>query len=141
MSSIVNRRDASSPGGCYSISVVPRSGVCREARDGACVRYAEENKTDRTSTEVVRAGTGDTCIQETTSGTPDSTKCKAGKCDVTIGGNPYCSQCSEPSDHLVDGSAWQQMEKINVHLNLVQPMARVRLVLRGIFYTEEGATK
>ena len=40
---------------------------------------------------------------------------------------------------LWTGSAWQQMEKINVHLNLVQPMARVRLVLRGIFYTEEGA--
>ena len=30
-------------------------------------------------------------------------KCAQNKCDVTIGGNPYCSQCSEPSDHLVDG--------------------------------------
>ena len=32
-----------------------------------------------------------------------STKCAQGKCDVTIGGNPYCSKCSKLDEHLVDG--------------------------------------
>ncbi|ESU39910.1 Variant-specific surface protein, partial [Giardia duodenalis] len=90
-------------GGCYNISVAG-SRVCREARDGACVMYAEENKTGKTSAGVIRAGAGDTCIQEATSGTPESTKCKAGKCDVTIGGSQYCSQCSTAAEYLIDGA-------------------------------------
>ncbi|ESU44791.1 Variant-specific surface protein, partial [Giardia duodenalis] len=81
----------------------PGSGVCREARDGACVWHAEENKTDRTSTEVIRAGAGDTCPKVSDSSTQTTGMCKMDKCDVTIGGNPYCSQCSKNDDHLVDG--------------------------------------
>ncbi|KWX13458.1 hypothetical protein QR46_2531 [Giardia duodenalis assemblage B] len=77
--------------------------MCREARGGACVWYAKEDKTDRTSAGVIRAGAGDTCIQETTSGTPESTKCKTGKCDVTIGDNPYCSQCSKDTEFPING--------------------------------------
>ena len=34
-------------GGCYSSSAAPGSGVCREARDGACVRHAEEMSKQR----------------------------------------------------------------------------------------------
>ncbi|ESU41109.1 Variant-specific surface protein, partial [Giardia duodenalis] len=89
--------------GYYNISIAPRSSVCREARDEACVRDAKEDKTDRTSTGVIRVGAGDTCIQETTSGTPESTKCKTGKCDVTIGDNPYCSQCSKDTEFPING--------------------------------------
>ena len=33
-------------GGCYDTRAAPGSGVCREARDGACVRYVEENSVD-----------------------------------------------------------------------------------------------
>ena len=32
-----------------------------------------------------------------------TTKCKPKKCDVTIGGSQYCSQCSKNDDHLIDG--------------------------------------
>ena len=32
-----------------------------------------------------------------------TTKCKQNKCDVTINGNEYCSQCSKNDDHLVNG--------------------------------------
>ena len=75
--------------------------MCREAWGGVCVRHAEENKTDKTSARVIKVGAqGNTC-EEATSGTAG--KCLTSHCDVTIGGNSYCSQCSKPSDHLVDG--------------------------------------
>ncbi|ESU44971.1 Variant-specific surface protein, partial [Giardia duodenalis] len=90
-------------GGCYDTHAAPGSGVCREARGGACVMHKEEDKTDKTSTGVIRAGTGDTCIQGTTSGTPESTKCKTDKCDVTIGGSQYCSQCSVTTEFPING--------------------------------------
>ncbi|ESU40801.1 Variant-specific surface protein, partial [Giardia duodenalis] len=99
-------------GGCYSISVAG-SGVCREARGGACVRYAEENKTDRTPTRVRVASAEETCPKATDDSTEEQGKCKSTKCDVTIGGNPYCSQCSEPSDHLVDGKCVAAGEDTN----------------------------
>ena len=90
-------------GGCYDIRVAPGGGVCRDARDGACVRHAEENKTDKTSAKMIRAGAGDTCPKVDNDSSQETGKCKNTKCDVMIGGNSYCSQCSKPSDHLVDG--------------------------------------
>ncbi|ESU44010.1 Variant-specific surface protein [Giardia duodenalis] len=90
-------------GGCYDARAAPGCSVCREVRGGACVRRAEEDKTDRASAKVIRAGAGDTCIQEATSGTPESTKCKTGKCDVTIGGSQYCSQCSKDTEFPING--------------------------------------
>ena len=88
--------------GRYSISVAG-SGACGEARDGACVGRVEENKTGRTSARMIRAGVGDTCPKVDNDSSQETGKCKNTKCDVTIGGNSYCSQCSKPSDHLVDG--------------------------------------
>ncbi|ESU40614.1 Variant-specific surface protein, partial [Giardia duodenalis] len=89
-------------GGCYSVGAVG-SGVCREAGDGACVGYAEENKTDRTPARVRVASAEETCPKATDDSTEEQGKCKSTKCDVMIGGNSYCSQCSLETDHLVDG--------------------------------------
>ncbi|ESU40183.1 Variant-specific surface protein [Giardia duodenalis] len=89
-------------GGCYDTRAVG-SRVCREARDGACVRHAEENKTDKTSAKVGAASTEDTCPKVDNDSSQETGKCKSTKCDVTIGGNSYCSQCSLGTDHLVDG--------------------------------------
>ncbi|ESU44518.1 Variant-specific surface protein [Giardia duodenalis] len=79
----------SSRGGCYDTRAAPGSGVCREARDGACVRHAEE-VIDRKEgpTRVREAQTG--CTAETSS----TDHCANSKCDVTIGGKTYCSQCA-----------------------------------------------
>ncbi|ESU40321.1 Variant-specific surface protein, partial [Giardia duodenalis] len=61
----------------------------QRARDGACVRYAEE-VTDKKKepTRVREAPAG--CTAETSS----ADHCASGKCDVTIGGKTYCSQCA-----------------------------------------------
>ena len=77
--------------------------MCREARDGACVGYTEENKIDRTSARVITVGAEETCPKATSDSSAETGKCKNTKCDVTIGGNPYCSQCSKLDEHLVDG--------------------------------------
>ena len=89
--------------GCYDTRAAPGNGVCREARDGVCARYVNEDKTDRTSAGVIRAGAGDTCPKVDNDSSQVTGRCKSTKCDVTIGGNPYCSQCSKNDDHLVDG--------------------------------------
>ncbi|ESU44379.1 Variant-specific surface protein [Giardia duodenalis] len=83
-------------GGCYSISVTG-SGVCREARDGACVMYAEELKVGRTGArQGVASGT---CTPGTA-----ATNCKADMCNVQIGGETYCSQCNAGAELLIDGT-------------------------------------
>ena len=75
-------------GGCYDLRVAPGGGVCREARDGTCVRHAEE-VTDRKK-EPMRVKGGSTgCTAETSS----ADHCASGKCDVIIGDKTYCSQC------------------------------------------------
>ncbi|ESU40467.1 Variant-specific surface protein, partial [Giardia duodenalis] len=85
-------------GGCYNTRVAPGSGVCREARDGACVMY-KEGVTDRTKEpmRVREAQTG--CTAETSS----TDHCASGKCDVTIDGKTYCSQC-EANYVPIDGT-------------------------------------
>ncbi|ESU39979.1 Variant-specific surface protein, partial [Giardia duodenalis] len=87
--------------------------VCRETRDGACVGRAEENKTDKTSAKMIRAGAGDTCPKVDNDSSQETGKCKNTKCDVMIGGNPYCSQCSLETDHLVDGKCVAAGEDAN----------------------------
>ncbi|ESU42356.1 Variant-specific surface protein, partial [Giardia duodenalis] len=68
-------------GGCYDTRAAPRSGVCREERDGACVPHAEE---------TTRSGqTAETCTVGTETG-----KCAPDHCNVQIGDSVYCSQCS-----------------------------------------------
>ncbi|ESU43225.1 Variant-specific surface protein, partial [Giardia duodenalis] len=85
-------------GGCYNISVIG-SGVCREARDGACVGYAEENSVDGgrhgTPVGVIAAGQ---CTDEA-----NQQKCEASSCNVLIGENTYCSKCSTTSEAPVNG--------------------------------------
>ncbi|ESU41158.1 Variant-specific surface protein, partial [Giardia duodenalis] len=77
----------------------------------ACVRHAEEDKTDKTSARVIKVGAqGNTC-EEATSGTAG--KCLTSHCDVTIGGSQYCSQCSKNDDHLVDGKCVAAGEDAN----------------------------
>ncbi|ESU40427.1 Variant-specific surface protein, partial [Giardia duodenalis] len=84
-------------GGCYSVGAVG-SGVCREARDRACVRHAEE-VTDRKE--------GPTRVRDTqtgcTAGSTDTDHCANSKCDVTIGDKTYCSQC-EANYVPIDGT-------------------------------------
>ena len=43
------------------------------------------------------------CVIDIETGTQQTTKCKTDKCDVTIGTDSYCSQCSKNDDHLIDG--------------------------------------
>ena len=94
----------SSLGGCYNTRVAPGSGVCREARDGACVRHAEEHSVDSgrhgmqsngahdsvQGMERVRAPE-DTC---TPSSSAASGQCETSSSNVLIGENTYCSKCS-----------------------------------------------
>ncbi|ESU40511.1 Variant-specific surface protein [Giardia duodenalis] len=90
--------------GCYDTRAAPGSSVCREARDGACVGHMEEDKTDRTSAKIGATTTEETpTCEAVTDSNAVSKKCAQNKCDVTIGGNPYCSQCSTTSEAPVDG--------------------------------------
>ena len=86
----------------YSISAAPGSGVCREARGGACVRHAEEVSGQGKSLKIVDRQTSGTC-PEANSGASQTGQCKNGKCDVWIGGGDFCSQCSQTTDYLING--------------------------------------
>ncbi|ESU40212.1 Variant-specific surface protein, partial [Giardia duodenalis] len=74
-------------GGCYNIRAAPGSGGCREARDGACVRYAEEARAE--AKEKLSAG----ACEEISGGGPNT--CKT--CRAVIGGVSYCSACNVDS--------------------------------------------
>lgn len=80
-------------GRCHSVSAAPGSGVCREARSGTCVRYAEET--------TRRAQTTEMCA-DANQGRIDN--CKMGKCNVAIGRSQCCSQCSAAAEYLIDGA-------------------------------------
>ncbi|ESU39935.1 Variant-specific surface protein [Giardia duodenalis] len=70
-------------GECYNVSTAG-SGVCREARDGACVMYKEEVRAETKEQVKMREGsTGCTANGDN--------NCQT--CDVTINGKTYCSQC------------------------------------------------
>ena len=85
-------------GGCYDTRAAPGSGVCREARDGACVGYAEEVRgQDEPGSKVAES----TTCQAADSG---AGKCKTAMCNVWIGGKDYCSQCAETAELLIDGT-------------------------------------
>ncbi|ESU43472.1 Chromosome segregation ATPase [Giardia duodenalis] len=97
-------------GGCYNISATG-SGVCREARDGACVMYREMGAQKRRPVDSGRRGAHDSmqgaervrAAQCTTGNDGESTKCKNTKCDVWINGVQYCSQCAKADEFLVNG--------------------------------------
>ncbi|ESU41385.1 Variant-specific surface protein, partial [Giardia duodenalis] len=76
--------------------------VCGEARDGACVRHAEEVTGQGKSLKAIDRQTSGTC-PEATSGASQTGQCKNGKCDVWIGGGDFCSQCSKNEDYLING--------------------------------------
>ena len=87
--------------GCYDTRAAG-SGVCREARHGACVRHAEEVNGQRKSLKAIDRQTSGTCV-EANSGDSQTGQCKNGKCDVWIGGSNFCSQCSQTTDYLING--------------------------------------
>ena len=94
--------------GCYSASAVG-SGVCREAGDGACVGYAEEEHTvdgerrrmqgSRARDDAKRATAAATCTEDKS--TQTTGRCNT--CGVRIGDGEYCAKCSLTTDRLVDG--------------------------------------
>ena len=88
--------------GCYDTRAAPGSGACRKARDGACVRHAEEVSGQRKSLKVIGRQTSGTC-PEANSGASQTGQCKNGKCDIWIGGGDFCSQCSQTTDYLING--------------------------------------
>ena len=69
--------------GYYSAGAAPGSGVCREARDGACVGHAEEVRA-----EPKEPSTGCTV-------TPDGGPSTCKTCGAVIGGTKYCSACND----------------------------------------------
>ncbi|ESU40989.1 Variant-specific surface protein, partial [Giardia duodenalis] len=73
--------------------------VCREARDGACVMYVEENSIDsgRHGTPVGVRAAGQ-CTDEA-----NQQNCEANSCNVQIGSNVYCSQCKTGGNVPIDG--------------------------------------
>ena len=96
----------------------PGSGVCKEARDGACMMYremdadeghlidsgrhgAQGSRTNDSMQGVERVkAPGDTC---TPSSSAASGKCEASSCNVLIGENTYCSKCSTTTKAPIDG--------------------------------------
>ncbi|ESU43134.1 Variant-specific surface protein, partial [Giardia duodenalis] len=76
--------------GCYDTHAAPRSGVCREERDGARMGHAEE---------VRSVGATGTCTVGTETG-----KCADTHCDVQIGDSIYCSQCGKQGEVPIDGT-------------------------------------
>ncbi|KWX11374.1 Variant-specific surface protein [Giardia duodenalis assemblage B] len=112
VSSIVDCQGYQLSGVCYSVSVV-KSGVCREARDGACVEHAEEARADR-------AGAGEridkhgrletrgivkeakTCEEVTDSSNPTTGQCKKGKC-ISIGEDRVCTDCGKAGEVPING--------------------------------------
>ena len=50
-------------GECYSVGAAG-SGVCREARGGACVMHKEEISGQRKSLKVIDKQTSGTCVEE-----------------------------------------------------------------------------
>ncbi|ESU41122.1 Variant-specific surface protein, partial [Giardia duodenalis] len=103
----------SSLGGCYSASAAPGGGACRKARDGACVRHAEEHTVNGRSHGFQDSGPHDSMqgverrnvegICQDDNGSQATTKCKQSKCDVSIGDTTYCSQCSMDNEYLING--------------------------------------
>ena len=99
-------------GGCYDISVAG-SGVCREARDGACVRYKEEHSVDGGRRKTQGSRTNDSMQRMERVRAPEDTctpsssaapgKCEQNSCNVLINGQIYCSKCSKLDEHLVGG--------------------------------------
>ncbi|ESU40417.1 Variant-specific surface protein, partial [Giardia duodenalis] len=77
-------------GGCYNACAAPGSGVCREARDGACVRYKEEHMVNGGKHGVsIRVRAAVTCTQAA-----NTANCATGKCEM-VGTTEVCTQCNQ----------------------------------------------
>ncbi|ESU40538.1 Variant-specific surface protein [Giardia duodenalis] len=81
-------------GGCYDARAAPGSGVCREARDGACERHAEEVRA-----EAKAQLSANQCVEVTGS---DPSTCKT--CGAVIGGAKYCSACNDSGSASSSGA-------------------------------------
>ncbi|ESU40632.1 Variant-specific surface protein, partial [Giardia duodenalis] len=89
-------------GGCYDTRAAPGSGVCREARGGACVRYAEENSVDggRHGTQSSRAHGSTEGVERVRKATCADNTNKCQTCKVQIGDSLYCSQCKTETANI-----------------------------------------
>ncbi|ESU44605.1 Variant-specific surface protein, partial [Giardia duodenalis] len=68
--------------------------VCREARDGACVRHAEEHSVDSGRHGMQSNGAHDSMQGVERVREAQCTNCEANSCNVLTGENTYCSKCS-----------------------------------------------
>ncbi|ESU40040.1 Variant-specific surface protein, partial [Giardia duodenalis] len=93
---------------CYNANAA-ESGVCREARDGACGQYEEEHTVNggRHGTPVGVRAAGQ-CTDEA-----NQQKCAENACNVQIGSNVYCSQCKTGGNVPIDGVCKQVSEAAN----------------------------
>ncbi|ESU39999.1 Variant-specific surface protein, partial [Giardia duodenalis] len=78
-------RGSSCSGGCYDARVAPGSGVCREARGGACVMY-KEGVTGRAKEQVK--------MREGSTGCTANGDNNCQTCNIQISDKLYCSQCA-----------------------------------------------
>ncbi|ESU43159.1 Variant-specific surface protein, partial [Giardia duodenalis] len=97
---------------CYNANAA-ESGVCREARDGACVGYVEEHSVDggrhRAQRSSAQGSTeGDERVREATC-TQGSNNCQT--CGATIGTDTYCSVCNS------DGTAYAPVNGVCVDVS------------------------
>ncbi|ESU39946.1 Variant-specific surface protein [Giardia duodenalis] len=96
-------------GGCYDARAAPGSGVCREARDGACMMYREMDADEGHLIDGGRHGAQGSRTNDSMRGmkrvkapedtcTPSSSaapgQCEASSSNVLTGENTYCSKCS-----------------------------------------------
>ena len=76
--------------GCYNIGAAPGGGACREARDGACVGYAEEHTVNdgryKASIRVVAASQ---CTQQA-----NINNCAENMCEM-VGTTEVCTECKQ----------------------------------------------
>ncbi|ESU44493.1 Variant-specific surface protein [Giardia duodenalis] len=97
----------SSLGECYSAIAVTESSVCREARDGACVEYAEEVRaeTEESSADGTSAEARARMSTRTeTRGQTGSDQCAAGTngCAECDSSNTACARCE--AEKRLEGS-------------------------------------
>ena len=95
-------------GGCYNARAAPGSGVCREARDGACVRYAEESVGGVRETKETRAhGTSAEAKARVTTRTETRGQTGSDQCAVGTNG---CAECDSSNMVYVRCEAGKRLE-------------------------------
>ncbi|ESU44789.1 Variant-specific surface protein [Giardia duodenalis] len=98
-------------GGCYNARAAPGSGVCREARDGECVGYAEESIRGIRETKETRAhGTSAEARGarvKVSTGTETRRQTDSGQCAVGTNG---CAECDSSSTACARCEAGKRLE-------------------------------